>query len=110
MDDRLMNDELARKIRSRVEYRLTKAPRYATLNALLFSLVAAFLGFFVIGMPYFGFSFFADSGIFYDGSFYLLLFGVIAWAGVTALYALALFVQSGAWGRRREQLIQREIL
>ena len=95
-----MNDELARKIRARVEYRLAKAPRYATLNALLFSLVAAAFGLLVIMMPY-DFSFFAG---------YVMLFGIIGWAGLTALYAIGLFVQSGAWGRRREQVRQNEIL
>ncbi len=100
-----MNDELTRKIRSRVEYRLAKAPRYATINALLFSLAAAALGVLAFMMP-------PDWSSLYYGSmvFILMLFGVIAWAGLTALYAIGLFAQSGAWSRRREQLIQSEIL
>jgi hypothetical protein len=105
MVDPQMNDELYKKLRRRAEYRLAKAPRYATVNALLFSIFGIIVG----GFTYFT-TFDSMWGRWMNEFSFLAMLAVVGWAGLTVLYTGALFFQSGAWARRRENLIQTEIL
>jgi hypothetical protein len=105
MTDPQMNDELYKKLRRRVEYRLAKSPRYATINALLFSIFGIIAGVFTYFTTF-------DSmwGRWINEFSILAILAAVGWAGLTLLYSGSLFFQSGAWTRRRENLIQTEIL
>ncbi len=94
-----MRDDLYIKVYKRVERRLSGPPRWGTIHALVFSAFAVPIGLFT-GV------FFARVGVI-D---FLAYATIVGWSLLLFLHAGYLFLHSGALKRRRERVIQEEVL
>jgi hypothetical protein len=93
-----MTDDLYRKVRNRVERRLSKSPRLVTIHALLFTFFSVPVGLWSLR---------THSGGSIHGVVYWTIF---FWSIGLLIHASYLFLHSGAWRGAREKYIQEEVL